>query len=451
MKSPRKSTARRLLVALFLCLVAIQGAYVFQMGNRPGVLTDGFSEANALRAADAYLKDGLSSFHGLPRQAYGTRFSDCGFRAAILEKDGTIQPEMRRCLAPGYADPNRWVYTHYPEGSDVLLAVMGRFLGLDNLRLLRLFPLGLCLLAVAVFFTTLARAFGTGQAVWVALGCLLLPMFHTYLPGLHFQGYSFALFLLQMSLLMHLYWLRTDVPKWTWVALFLFGFLQGWLSFDQFFVVGLIAWPLWLLRKSEGVVRPKFQLLLFLALPIAGFGLAHFLHLLQVAGETGGLQPAIMEFRTTATERAGAVAGTDIIPDIFKKPVFRTILQSSEHSPYLRSLTLASYQYLRDCLHPLCFQFFPSLPLAVALLLPVLLVGSMRIAVARKKCTLSWPEAGSPLPALGASLVVSLLWLLVMAGHCVGNHHVTVRHFFVFYFFVVLVLAKSVRIDRVGP
>ena len=445
-------TARRLLILVFAFLVVVQGLYLLQIGPGVGKLSDGFSEANAIRAAEAYLKDGIASYHGLPRQAFGKRFPNEGFRSVILESDGSIRADMRRALPPSYADADKWVYTHYPEGPDVLLALMGRVAGLDHPRLLRLLPLGLCLAATAFFFFTLAQAFGTDRAALIAAACVVLPMFNTYMPGLHFQGYSFALFLLQISLLIRHYWLQAKTPIWSCPVLFLLGFLQGWLSFDVFFIVALIAVPLWLARMAEGRAPSKSSLVFAVLFPSAGFALAHSLHLLQVSGEVGGLAAAIAEFRTTAVERAGDSGG--VVPAMLQRPIFQSWLSDTGHFAYLRSLTLASYQYIRDFLCPPNLQFFPFLLIAFIVGLPVILARSVRLPLPKITksqpvgVALSWPEPGSFLPTLIAAFLVSSLWLFVMPAHSIGNHHITVRHFFVFYFFLVLVIAKSVRFQR---
>jgi hypothetical protein len=419
----------------------VQGAYLTWIGNGLGKLCDSFSEANALRAAEAYLNDGLTSHHGLPRQAYGHRFPTEGFLAHPLENRNV-------------PDPDAWTYTHYPEGPDVMLALMGRVVGLDNLQIMRLFPLVLCLLATAVFFRTLARAFGTDRAALVAIACVLLPMFNTYMPGLHFQGYSWALFLLQMSLLMRMYWTRTAVSRWCWPALFLLGFAQGWLSFDQFFVVGLIAWPFWLLRRSEGAILSRTHLALPVILAFAGFGFAHALHFLQVAGELGGLSAALTEFRNTAVERVNqAGAG---VPQMLQRHMFAFLQADSARLSYFRSLILGAYQYVRDFLRPQAAQFFPLLPLAVVLGVLAALFRRIEVNLPCSEnsrplqLSLSWPNSKKVWGSLIAALFVSVIWLLVMPAHSVGNHHIMVRHFFVFYFFLVLILVKSLRVSRPG-
>ena len=136
--------------------------------------------------------------------------------------------------------------------------------------------------------------------------------------------------------------------------------------------------------------------------------------------------------------------------------MFAFLQADSARVSYLRSLILGLYQYLRDFLHPQAAQFFPLFPLAV--ILGVLAAAFRRIEVNLPcsdksrplKLSLSWPNNKRTWWTLIAALFVSVVWLLVMPAHSVGNHHITVRHFFVFYFFLVLILVRSLRVSCPG-
>ncbi len=446
-----ETTGRRLLMAIFFFLVLLQLAYLAWIGNGLGKLSDGFAEANALRAAEAFLRDGLTSHHGLPRQLYGNRFPDQGMVSDHINTNGLVQLCFRQGFPPDQANPDHWVYTHYPPGPDYLLTIMGRFVGLGRLWLLRLFPLSLGLLAVAVFFKTLARSFGVDRAVLIAAACVVLPMFNTYLPGLHYQGYSSALLLFQMCCLMQMLWQAKGTRPWHWPVFFVFGFFQGWLSFDQFFVVGLIPLPFWLMRRAEGA-RPSCHWLFWAcALPFGGFALAHLMHFLQVAAELGGLRPAMDEFRRTAVERASQTTLNPLITP----QTFEAILGGNgSRLGYFGSLALSIYFYLREVVMLRGVQFGPFMLMACVAALPALFFRTISVVVTtrgaqrRFRCALSWPGLKGMLLVLGAALLVSLIWLLVMPAHVAGNRHITVRHLFVFYLFLVMTVARSISVSE---
>jgi hypothetical protein len=268
-----------------------------------------------------------------------------------------------------------------------------------------------------------------------------------YMPGLHFQGYSLALLLLQWTVLLRLLW-GTGLRPWHWPTLLLLGFLQGWLSFDLFFVVSFCVIPLWLMRRAEGIRLPNRWIWIGVALPSLGFALAHFLHFLQVAAELGGLHSAFAEFRNTAVERASQMDA--VLPPTLQALFGRDI----NHLGYPGSLAVSAYYYVREVLILRGMQFGPLMLLAVIAALPILIFNRTQVAVVtitkrqQFTCSLSWPGPKRILPAIVAALLVCLMWVLVMPAHVAGNFHITLRQFFFFYFCLVLTIVRSTQIAR---
>src|SRR5438874_9769733 len=114
-------SARVLIAATFVTLALVQAFYLVSIDNGLGALCDGFSEANALRAGEAFARDGLTSFHGLPRQLFGRRFPHDGMVIACLQDSHTVKPEYRVGFPAYLTDRDNWVYSHYPPGPDYLL------------------------------------------------------------------------------------------------------------------------------------------------------------------------------------------------------------------------------------------------------------------------------------------------------------------------------------------
>jgi hypothetical protein len=163
----RAELAWRLLIGLFSLLVVVQLSYLCWIGNGLGPYLNPHDEADAVRAAEAYVRDGLTSHHGLPRIAFGNRFPGTGSVVFVLDQNGLIAPQYRQGFPANQAERNNWAYTHYPPGPSWMCAVLARWFGLSNLWVLRLFPCVLGLLATAVFFRELARAFGPDRAVLI--------------------------------------------------------------------------------------------------------------------------------------------------------------------------------------------------------------------------------------------------------------------------------------------
>jgi hypothetical protein len=171
---------------------------------------------------------------------------------------------------------------------------------------------------------------------------------------------------------------------------------------------------------------------------LAGFVFAHALHFLQVAAELGGLHAALDEFRRTAGERAGKT-GAVVIP----KLLVRYLHLENNQFGYFGSLGLGGYYYLREILLLGGAQFGPFMVLALVAVSPIVFFRANR--------WLHWPGPESVLPAVVSALLVSLFWWLVMPAHVVGNRHITVRHLFVLYFVLVLIIARSLAFRRAGP
>jgi hypothetical protein len=251
-----------------------------------------------------------------------------------------------------------------------------------------------------------------------------------------------------MSCLIQILWQTKGARLWHWPIFFAFGFFQGWLSFDQFFVVCLIPLPFWLMRRAEGS-RPSFRWLFWMcALPFAGFALAHILHFLQVAADLGGLRPAFEEFRRTAVESAGQ--SSPVLPQTLQA----VLGKNTSHLGYFGSFALGGYYYLRAVLLFRSQYFGPFLFLALVAALLLTAFRTTRVLVITRgkrrqmDYSLSWPGPGGILPVLGAALLVSSAWWLVMPAHVADNAHITVRHLFVLYFFLVVTVVRSIGVSE---
>src|ERR1039458_9850838 len=110
--------ARRLLIGTFALLVSVQLVYLGWIGNGLGQFTDSFSEANVIRAVDAYLHDGITSHYGLARSVYGHKFPGVGFVLSRIDARGQVPAEFRKGFPESAAAPDEWVYTHYPPGPE---------------------------------------------------------------------------------------------------------------------------------------------------------------------------------------------------------------------------------------------------------------------------------------------------------------------------------------------
>src|SRR5262249_3738420 len=146
----------------------------------------------------------------------------------------------------------------------------------------------------------LIRVMGIDRGAILIAALAATPLLWTYMNGLHFQGYASALWLMQFAVLLQVYWVRGGLSRVQMGLLALLGFGQGWLSFDFVFVVVLLALPLWLMRRCEGATLDRRALVWAIVAPLAGFCLAHLMHLVQVVIYFGGVKQAIDDYTRIA-------------------------------------------------------------------------------------------------------------------------------------------------------
>ena len=429
------STARKIFAFALVFLVLVQLALFVKIGNGLSPF-DGYDEADAIRSGEAYAAEGFTLHHSLPRLLYGNRFPQNGTLNDHLDTNGLVKLLYRQGFPERMSDPKQWVYTHYPQGPNLLCGIFARCFGMERLWLWRLVPLTLAAVTLLFFFRTLVVAFGLERGALLGLGCAILPMTNTYMPGLHFEGYSYSLVLWQLGVLIRALWVGGLRP-WHFVVLGLAGFGQGWISFDISFVVAFAAVPLWLMRRAEGAAPPWAVLFWGVMIPGLAFTTAHFLHLQQVAGVLGGFRAGLAELTSTASDRSGMTVGI-------------------EQFAYGKSFAKMSYLYVRELLRLYNQHFGPLLLIVMGFGLLLAVFRDCRLALApfqksaRLVISLAWPGAGKIWPVLLAGFGVSALWPVIMPGANVGNFHIYPRVFFLCYFIFLLALVKSLAFSRVA-
>jgi len=190
-------------------------------------------------------------------------------------------------------------------------------------------------------------------------------------------------------------------------------------------------------------------LFLTAALPCAGFGLAHFLHLAQVAGVNwaAGMSPSKNSDGRPLNARASQIW--------LSRHCWKCCCAMFTSNPDISGVWF--WAVIHICAMVLILRgphFGPFMIAAIAAALPVLFLKQTQVTATTWRNSpqiswaISWPGPTRPWPALAAALFVSLVWWPVMAAHVAGNSHVTVRHLFVFYLFLVLVVVKSISVTK---
>jgi hypothetical protein len=291
------------------------------------------------------------------------------------------------------------------------------------------------LAGLAILLQTVRRIWGAERRTLVALAIVMVPTISLWMPTLEFESYALALLMIQSSLILRQLWFGKSISRWLLPTLFFIGFAQGWLSWDHFFVVSLLAFPWWLLRRAEGV-DPSWKWLFWMTVPTcAGYALAHILHAWEVAAELGGWHTALNELLHTASQRGG--------------------FTSEEHISWIGYTFKAIYRYAWFCLRPYHnFIFGPFFLLMLILTVIAILFPIKTVLRGRGRVwnfSFAWPGKRSPIPALLGAALVSTLWLFAMPSHTTGNAHYLVRHMMVLYVCMAIIVAQSIQLQRSSP
>ena len=377
---------------------------------------DAYSEANALREVDGFRAQGIGHDAGLGNVLYGSRYPEAGFAASAQDR--------ACCLSPN------GVYTHYPPGPEYLLYATEGLLGQHPVSRLRALPLLVGWIAAICLGFSLRRRFGAPVAWLVMLTCLAVVPFSDANSYLHYLGYALALVLIEIAV---------SIGRNRYVAIYsLLGFLQGWLSFDHFFLITLIPVAIALAAPHLQPGEPTNVQLAFYrsSAAAAGFIVAHSLHFLQVCAYYGSLQAAVTDLHRSAQFRAGATGG---ITDYLIRSILVLKFYLISPQPIIDKL---GYPGLHSDRSVYAFRFI-GVTLGVwwavtTLILTAISIRQRKIRQTPSNLTLSWCSISS----LG--IIVSSAWWFVMQNHAINHPHILYRQLFFCFFLCVLFL--SVRI-----
>jgi hypothetical protein len=414
---------RRAMFLLFVLLCSV-GALtsiwqISDWGDRLSVV-DAHSEANELRELRHFREEGLTNHYGLGNVLYPGMYPNYGFawfqsfrqvasgREADYTLNNSVTPEG--------------VYTHYPPGPEYLLYAAAKLFGPEPISRLRLLPITIGWIGMIFLGLSVRQRFGSLTGWLVMAACALTPALNDGFVGLHYQGYAFALLLIEIGI-------AIDRGR-AWLPFALLGFAQGWLSFDYVFLVCLV--PLAIegaMPRIDPGCGTRWPLAWRRAtLAGASFAFSHILHFGQVWAYWGDFGVALNDFGVAAFHRAGS-GMTDQITD-------RIALTMLALSNYLVSEHPFSTDLLQvDPDRPSQWLAFRFLGLSVGpwWLLITAVLGKQLLS--RQRGVRSLPVDWLWVSLLG--WLTSLTWIILMVNHSIIHQYMLYRHLF-FGFFVSL-------------
>ncbi|KAF0218748.1 MAG: hypothetical protein FD174_2531 [Geobacteraceae bacterium] len=361
--------------------------------------SDPFSEANSIRGSEYLLEKGFFHTYGLADIAYGNKFPDNGV------KKNPARPS---------------IYTHYPPGPEWLGYLNFKLLGHGSIHKLRYTPMLLSLVALSIFGYLIFLVEGLYVSVVMTTLVCLVPTYWKMVLALHYHGNALSLLLIMFALLAY----AVKDGKYGWGVrslLLVLGFMQGWLSFDYFFLVALLPIPFLLLYSNEpfiALIRKKTVGFTLLA-PGLGFIFAHVMHFLQNILYFGGVNGAFADMFKAA-----------------QKSINETL---SSGIPFSRLKVID--QYLFDL--PYRNYFFGNYLILVLLVFSLCIIATVignKIFLQQNKIKIK-----KEVVAVAASFVISNAWIITMIQHAGEHQHFVPRHYYVFYLIVILTSCLTVK------
>ncbi len=402
---PEERVGCLIMGALLIWLLLTQMAAIHSTLNGISAVEDPYSEANAIRAAQHYAEKGFLTDAGLPHVTYGDRFP----------LDGWVKDLDRSPLPSG-------VYTRYPPVPDLICGVLEKLVGFDHLWTWRLLPVGFGLSTMIYAFFSFKNSFGPVASGVMTTLLFAVPMATSYMHGLHYQGYAHSMFLVQLCFLVRIFFARSAPRFGSYAALFGFGFVQGWLSFEYAFIVMGAAIPIALIARAngyDGSVRPTLFLVVSSG---AGFTIAHILHFLQVASFYGSVAMALQDYLGRAAYRLVGEGESSYLTLVLR--VLRRYSVELWFSPHRGS-----------------FGFLLPFLSAAVLFDRVKAVSVAKEDWSKTRHYLAVLLDGKVVLPVILSYVFAALWLFAMPSMSMMHMHIVPRIFFLPYFVLVLIAA----------
>lgn len=377
--------------------------------------------------ARGYVEEGFFSNYGKPNVWYGV---DIDVNSERMKEAIGLSLQRREELkgagytvdkyVPGYSP----YYTSLPIGDYWIAGLLMKACGENNFLCFRLILTAFNVLMFIIFAKMLLSSFSPIRAAIILFAVLIIPMTRNLMWVLHYYSYMFSLFLLQLGLLIYIFRKNIKLRVSHIAALFFLGFVQGYISFEYFFLIAFCAVPLALLYCPLDNKAGKKKLFYVCLLPVLGFCFAFVCHLIQNSLFFGSLDLAIYDLLYTAVSRGSS-------PGDWGVNRF--------------TLLLNYFFYL-----PRQFNFFAiDFSAFTALVLILIWFKDVRLAFNKPiKINLVWSSSMRNYYVVFSSFIVTYSWIVIMSQYASYHPHIVPRLLFFFYFVCVLTVLECVSVDR---
>ena len=224
LKNPRYQDilAKAFILLIIIGLAAIGIKHSLEFSNKFSY-SDEHHELLVLSAAHAFVDKGFDSNFGLPDFNY-------------------YQPppsQVKRNMVASYIGPSPGtpdIYTHLPPGPYLLGGLFVKVCGKGNLSCLRLLSTAISISALLFFATMLFSSLGPLKSAILMFFIAIIPMTRNEMHTFTHTNWAFSLFIIQLGFLLYLFKKKIKLNMPMLAILFILGFIQGWFSFEYFFL-----------------------------------------------------------------------------------------------------------------------------------------------------------------------------------------------------------------------
>ena len=382
----------------------------------------------------------------------GIHFADHGFlsNAGLWYRCYKTDKLLSWQLSRKHLNTNCVTRAHYPSLPAWIAGALIKIIGEEKiyngqLHYYRIFPLIIGIISVILFAYMMISSFDIVKATIIIVAVSTAGMTSNLIGHLGLEGYTTPLYILQLGMFLYIFKKGENFKSKYCMVLFLLGFLQGWLTYDLFFVVSFAGIPFALLyatpNKSESIKR-FFYALIF---PLAGFGLAHVLHLVQFAVYYDSIKAAFDDLLNSAQYRSQG--GSDhVYGDINKFKMERG--QGSD----IGRITLLKHYINNWVDFPDYFvSFVRPFKKFIVIIFVMTLFQDVRMKIKKPfQVLLKWTSSYATTIAILTAFLISILWLVVMKQFSGVNElkPFVTRHFFLIYFICIVTVVDSFSLDN---
>lgn len=395
-------------VVFLSALTAQQWISINKIGNNLS-FADPWTEADTIRSAEAFATYGFSRNSGLPDIAFGHQFPDKGTKKILkdsTQKQSWAEGTLRVRVDNYQVSHESFVYTHYPPGPHWIAGISAKIFGVNSIKSFRFAPILIGLASIAYFSWQVFKFIGAIKGALALLFFTSIPMFLNMMHGLSYQGYALALLLLEIGICLKVF-IRKDLNFFDLLLFFFISHLQGWMSFDYFFLVSATP-PLILLLFPSNTLKLN-QVSLIIITCIAGFSLSHIIHFCQVINYFDSFDIALSDFISTAAYRSQSIS-----------------YDNGSTTPSMFAI-LWSYLTTYSGIHT--HIGFPVIYHA--------LIGTVIILIVspNNKYRFIW--------GVFLSLLIASTWVVTMPQHAAQHWHFIPRHYFICIFFTSIAVLTA--------